>query len=866
MPRRRGVFWRAHLQDEVVDLRAMGQRKRRSENLVSAAPRPPAEAPRAQLAASASDEAMRYLASLPPEVLQEEGIYTEDQLREYAEALRFSSRHKATPRQTHLASSPESTEVPPQKPNPPVQKQERAISAQELADELARIEDEDTQLEEQFSQPLQDDSVASAPLPEQESTPFVAEEPAVEEAPPVYQQEAQLRSQQRLASIDFAPQRRVQLRQELGRRPRRLGRLFAVLGGALLILPLGAAAVLAVSGDQLQERALSDAQEAYVHMEAGKEALLQLDHETARQRFADARLSFERAQGVAGPASRLSLRASTLLPFDTKVASAARLLEAGTLYASAGEEAALALAQVRQGEEGSQDAIARTDAIVAAIEHLNGAREYFERANTVLAYVRPGDLPEEFSQNFATVQQQTHEVELLLEDAYTSLPIVLDLLGHQESKRYLFLFQNSSELRPTGGFIGTYGTLTLEGGRMEELFINGIYDPDGQLKEKIVPPTPLQYVTPNWGTRDSNWFFDFPTSARTAMSFFEKTGNGTVDGVIAMTPYVAQELLRITGPVEMPQYGVSVSAENFLEVVQEEVEQNYDKELNKPKQILADMAPVLIERALSGEHTAELLSVLTTALEQKHVLIYSTSEDSQDFLLSRGWGGAVEAPQSGGTSVQDYLAVVLSNIGGWKTDVYTDTSVDSTTRIEEDGSITRTVWISRKHTGGNTSYVWYDKPNVGYVRFYVPKGAELIDANGFSPSPPLIRTDYAGEGYERDTMLARVEATASVHEASGMDVFEETGLTVFGDWLRINPGEEKVAHITYRLPAPAPDSAQSYSLTIQKQPGLDVSYSGNMESARTGLIFSSCRVGEEALTAPRFNFEQKHDETISCAL
>jgi hypothetical protein len=350
------------------------------------------------------------------------------------------------------------------------------------------------------------------------------------------------------------------------------------------------------------------------------------------------------------------------------------------------------------------------------------------------------------------------------------------------------------------------------------------------------------------------------------MDFFEKTGNGEVDGVIALTPFVVQELLRISGPVEMPTYGVTVTSENFLEIVQEEVEENYDKELNKPKQILADMAPILIERALSGEHQGELLSVLITGLQQKHIMAYTTQEDTQSFLVARGWGGAITAPEVSPDTVGDYLAVVLTNIGGAKTDRYTTTAVDTTTRVEEDGSITRTVWISRKHTGGNTSYWWYDRANTSYVRLYAPQGAQLIDGSGFSAAPSLIKTDYAKEGYERDTDLARVEATAWVHEESGIDVFEETGRTVFGNWMVLKPGEERVAHFTYRLPAPVAQTAEGYTLLLQKQPGVDLSYSGAFESAISAPSFTACQQDGEALAMPRFRFTQTTDVVISCSL
>lgn len=856
MPRRRGAFWRSLMHEEVVDLRSLAARKAGiTQPSLAIAPTPRESYPAVsreevpiRLSASSSEAAtLRTLASLPPEALQDPGITSDEQLHEYAEALQFSSQKRAKAQETYIASSPAAPVHP-----------STEISSRELAEELAFIEEQD----EAFEQSITPDIEALQDIPLEAPATLSVAYPQE----PIEYQRSQERVEAKLVGFPLASSYENSLSDELHQKRRNpFRKIFLVALIALLVLPLSGAGVFAMQGDSIQEEALANAYAAYEHMERGKAALLALDHATAGAEFEQAYAAFEAAEGAAGIMSRGTLRVSTLLPFDTKIASAARLLDAGKGYAKAGGEVSLALAQIRSTQNGG-DEIAATDAIVEATAHLDRARGHFERANMVLAYVRPGDLPQEFSDDFVLIQQQTHQVELLLNEAYSSLPAVLSMLGHEESKRYLFLFQNNTELRATGGFIGTYGTLTMDDGAMKDLFINGIYDPDGQLKEKIVPPAPLQYVTPNWGTRDSNWFFDFPTSARKAMEFFEKTGNGKVDGVIAITPYVVQELLRITGPVDMPAYGVTVSSDTFLEITQEEVEENYDKELNKPKQILADMAPILIERAISGGHQGELLSVLMNGLEEKHIIAYTNDSDTQFFLQARGWGGHVEAPQDSPNALNDYLAVVVSNIGGAKTDRYTNTAVDSTTRVEQDGSITRTVWISRKHTGGNTSYWWYDRTNTSYVRVYVPRGAQLIGASGFSGAPKPIATDYVKEGYGHDIDLSRVEATISLHEESGTDQFEETGLTVFGNWMVLNPGEERVAHVTYKLPKGIGDSTNAYSLLVQKQPGLEAAYSGALESGLGAPSFAGCQQEDEALAMPRFRFGQTTDMTISCAL
>ena len=325
-------------------------------------------------------------------------------------------------------------------------------------------------------------------------------------------------------------------------------------------------------------------------------------------------------------------------------------------------------AQNIQNQDPALNSSTRYNDIQSIIQHFANAEQHFVQANKIIATIHSDNIPAEFQDQFQLLQSQSSSIESTLKQVQTFLPAMIDTMGYNGEKRYLFMFQNHSELRATGGFVGTYGTVIVRNGQLEDLFINGIYDPDGQLQARIIPPKPLQYVTPNWGTRDANWFFDFPSSAKKTIRFFEMSGQGSVDGVVAMTPHIVQQLLQIVGDVEMPEYGVIVTADNFLEVVQHEVEVNYNKQLNKPKQILADLAPILIERALNQEDKMEVGRVFFDGLLNKHIMLYSTSSESQALFEEQGWSGAVQQePLIHRNALNDYLAVVISNIGGGKT-------------------------------------------------------------------------------------------------------------------------------------------------------------------------------------------------------
>lgn len=624
---------------------------------------------------------------------------------------------------------------------------------------------------------------------------------------------------------------------------------------------------------------------AYKYMELGKEALFNLDALEAKNYFLKAQEEFSNIENMVNFFGKDLVLLAAQFPIQTSVTSTAHLIRAGNLFAQAGQEVSMALSLFQEAYSESNEnskkylisvdertareipasRVGLTDKIIEASFNLQKAKNYLDNAGLELSRVRPQDITEEFKNDIFLIQSQTNQAEILFEKMLSMLDIFLEFFGHSQSKQYLLVFQNSSELRATGGFIGTYGILKLDKGNIASLFIEGIYYPDGQLAVNVIPPEPLKYITPNLGTRDANWFFDFPTSAEKLIWFYKNTGGAEVDGVITFTPEVIKKMLDLTGPIDMPDYGVILDSGNFLELVQKEVEQDYDKKLNRPKQILSDLVPLLFEK-LSKVEKVKLFNVVIESLEMKDVLIYSRDTKVQNFLASKNWHGAIYRETPTDDTLFDYLAVVISNIGGWKTDLYTNTEIDTVTLINDVGEILRTVIISRKHNGGFTPYKWYNKPNYAYIRIYTPEGSELISAEGFSDKPSYVEVDYQKEGYIEDKLIASIESTMRKDEISNTDIFEESNKTVFANWLKVNPQERGVVKITYKLPSKITPSINSYNLTIQKQGGLSAYYSGYIEELNGMLSIKFCKDEDSIYQNNQFKFVQTSDKTIICNL
>jgi len=624
-----------------------------------------------------------------------------------------------------------------------------------------------------------------------------------------------------------------------------------------LVLAVGIGSASFISkGFGMKGRVLGVSQDGYANLATAVEEIKAQNFEGSAEQFTKATENFSQASDDLEEMGGGLLDATRFVPFASKVSSGKNAVEAGKHFSTAGQslnEIIKTFAQLKQTtSQSSQSDISLLEIFQNTEKNVTSARRELDEAQKNIDLIAIDDLPADKQQKFLLLKEKLPELRKMMEVFSNNSHIFIDLLGGNGPRKYLFLFQNNSEMRATGGFIGSYGLLDISNGHIKNFFIDGIFNPDGQLKDRIVPPAPIQKISANWSLHDSNWFPDFPASAQKAVQFYEKTGGPTTDGVISLTPTLMQKLLKITGPIEMPDYDVTLDADNFIELTQYEVEVDYDKEENKPKKILSDLAPMLLEKLLNTKNLADISSTMNALIEglnEKHILLYSQDKELEDIISDQGWSGEVLPAD------KDYLSVINTNINGFKTDASIEESIQHKAEIQADGSIIDTVKIIRKHSGGDSQYEWLNKVNSDYMRVYVPKGSTLLEANGQTReinNPPL---DYDLLGFKRDEDVQREESGISIDENSGTRIYQENEKTVFANWVYVSPGESVTISYKYLIPLRlfqlnVKNNAQqvdSYSLVAQKQ-------SGSIGSA----FFSNISYPESYLV--KWNFPQNMTE------
>ncbi|MCR4263136.1 MAG: DUF4012 domain-containing protein [Candidatus Roizmanbacteria bacterium] len=394
--------------------------------------------------------------------------------------------------------------------------------------------------------------------------------------------------------------------------------------------------------------------------------------------------------------------------------------------------------------------------------------------------------------------EQIEEADRLLSKGNVFMETIPDLMAFKTRKKYLVLLQNNFELRPTGGFIGSFAIITMENGSMVELAIEDIYEADGQLKGQVDPPDALkEYLNqPNWFMRDSNWNPDFALSAKQAEWFLQKELNEQVNGVIAIDLYFLKNILQATGGVYVPDYQATVTADDFFHKLQSDTHDSFFPGSNKKRNLIDGLTNALLIN-ISEQDPLTLLKIAKTAeesFEEKHILLTSHDTKVQETVEQLGWGGRIASHQdvlgAHSDTVADYIMIVDANLGVNKVNASIQREIFTMVEPAE-STVERELIVYYNNTSTENTDSLYDGVYKNYLRVVLPREV-FVHFVGINDTHRNILEQSDIESYGDKTSV--------------------------GMFVEVPPQQDAKAIIRYSLPKPESD-VYSYQLMIQKQPG-----------------------------------------------
>jgi hypothetical protein len=406
-----------------------------------------------------------------------------------------------------------------------------------------------------------------------------------------------------------------------------------------------------------------------------------------------------------------------------------------------------------------------------------------------------------------------------------TLPAVL---GEPNEKKYLILFQNDKELRPTGGFITAYSVFRLDSGVVHVDVSSDIYSLDATIANKPAAPAAiLKYfpTVPLFNLRDNNLSPDFKVSMDSFYKIYKTAGGYTpVDGIIAVDTHALVSAMNILGDISVD--GTTFTTKNDprcdcpnviyeLEVLADQPAQIVKTDR---KGVIGDLMYAIMTKAFSSSpklYWGPLFQTMLSEMNQKHILFYMNDANAQAGFEGLNAAGRI-MPFTG-----DYFNINEANFGGAKSNMFVSETVTQDYVLQSDGSIVKTVTVNYKNpyppSDCNLEHgnLCLNAVLRDWVRLYVPQGSQLISNTGSEVK---------------------------------MTTYDDLGKTVFDGFLTVRPQGVGKLTVSYKLPFKLAQNSL-LPLMVQKQ-------GGTADSAYT--------VTEGSKTLQQFNLSS--DQTFNLKL
>ncbi len=416
--------------------------------------------------------------------------------------------------------------------------------------------------------------------------------------------------------------------------------------------------------------------------------------------------------------------------------------------------------------------------------------------------VNPGHYPAflglgKVQDNLKSLRTGIDEASVFTNQAKPLIKVLPNLLGEPKEAKYLVIFQNDGELRPTGGFMTFYAIFRVEHGSIHVDQSNDIYNLDATIGNK--PASPRIIATylpkePRWNLRDSNLSPDFKVSMDDFNKLYKTAGGYVpVNGIIAIDTHVLVSIMNILGDITVDGETFTtkiVPQCNCAQVVyslEEQSDTPVDYIKANRKGIVGDLLYAIMQKALASSpklYWGPLFQTFIAEVNQKHVLFALNDPDAQSGLEALDAAGRLSA------FTGDYLHINDSNWGGAKSNLFIKETADIKYDVKSDGSIIKTITLTYKNpfapSDCNLEHggLCLNATNRDVVRIYAPVGSKLISSNG-----------------------SQVK----------VDTYNELGKTVFEGFVTVRPLGQATYTVSYQLPFKV--SSSTLPSLIQKQPG-----------------------------------------------
>jgi hypothetical protein len=468
---------------------------------------------------------------------------------------------------------------------------------------------------------------------------------------------------------------------------------------------------------------------------------------------------------------------------------------------------------IKGGSTSSSDTT--EDRIAFLTQSIEGLTPYLDTIETKVGEIQTSinqinasKYPEEFKgfqvkSNIIKAQDLVDQLYKLVKDGKPLLAKTSWLLGKDAPRKYLLVFQNDGELRPSGGFWTAYSTLTVNNGKVTPGNASNIYDLDDKINSKVAAPRLIKSYhinVPYLNLRDSNLSPDFPTDAQIFLEQYTKAmgSKDKFDAVVAIDTQILVDMVSVLGKLDTRVGTFTAEPDKRCDGCPQiiyEIEWMAGRprdyiEKNR-KDFMNPLMSALLANVMGSEKNKMglLMEAFFKNVNQKHVMAYFPDEKMQEIGNLANITGKIY----GVDKSVDYIHLNDANFASAKSNIFITQKINHDITIKN-GVATHKISVTYTNpsAGSNCNLEKGDLCLNASVyrdlfRFYTPIGSKLVKMTGSEVDPVQ-------------------------YEELNKQVFEG----FYGNKFGLNPKSNIKTSIEYTSGATI---GSTYTLMLQKQPG-----------------------------------------------
>ncbi|MBS9775317.1 DUF4012 domain-containing protein [Candidatus Gracilibacteria bacterium] len=430
--------------------------------------------------------------------------------------------------------------------------------------------------------------------------------------------------------------------------------------------------------------------------------------------------------------------------------------------------------------------------------------------NGILQYNQIKNLPQpELNQKLENGKNLMFSAHNFFDIIYDNYEVLKNIFGKQGTRTYAIAFQNNDEIRPSGGFTGSYGILTLENGAIKKFEKKDVYALEWEInknyKQKIPAPKGLDKITKTFGLRDANYYPEMKDSAHQIQTFL-KMMNLNIDGVIFMNQNSIKELLDVVGGVDSYKLGYFIDSKNFSEIISTltEAEVTRQGKNSTPKQGLFNFAGEFYAKLLAEKRYVDYLNILIKDIQKRDIVVYSFHPQENSLLWKLGVNGTLDY-----NKYVDFNYPVYTSIGGNKSDRYIRYDYEKQIQKLDSCTYQTNLKIYNEHHFAKEDEIRLDN----FLKKYEQTGKPKEDIKNIQ-----------GKGENKAFLRVLIPLNAVVQAQRGQIVVTKKDYKIVELFTKTPAGKKSNYSITYNIFNP---KCKEYTYKFYKQPGIgkyDISF------------------------------------------